>query len=550
MRFHVFGLANIATKKENTYEPFTPLTWNLCKMLKDHGEYVIFYGPGDSDPPCDEIIPLLPKAPHGEMSFGAPSTAWANFHDGEAWTTYTRNGKEALKDLYRGGDISIITFGTYHKFVAELSWLHCEALCGYSGIFTAHKVFPSRAWMHYLYGELKMETNPNWYDCVIPHYIDTNDYPFQEKKDDYLLFMGRLCPQKAPDICIDIAQRTGKKLYIAGVDEHRKNIPDWLPSNIPNVEFLGYVGGEQKVKLLQNAAALLHPCRYVEPFGMVAIEALACGTPVIASDWGGLPEIIDEGVTGYLCRDMSEFSDAVDKSADLNPADCRAAVDRKHTLEVAYPKYRHYFERLQKRIGEGWYETRGTWRGPAIHKYLEPLNGKPIHGAEIGVDSGWLSSYLLRDIPNLHLTMVDPWITFPEDSEIIKSGDEIAARPQEARDWAYAEALRVTDAEKDRRCVLRMMSHEAIGKVADKTLDFVFIDAEHTFSGCLRDMTLWAPKLKPGGLLCGHDYKKAGYEKWGVAEAVGKYAEENGLQVELGADSTWFIRMTNGAVPA
>ena len=90
-----------------------------------------------------------------------------------------------------------------------------------------------------------------------------------------------------------------------------------------NVEYAGYVDAAQRLELLRKAKALIHPCRYLEPFGMVLIEALACGTPVITCDWGGPSEIVENGVTGYCCRDMEEFLHAVRHVSDLNPIQCR-----------------------------------------------------------------------------------------------------------------------------------------------------------------------------------------------------------------------------------
>ena len=78
--------------------------------------------------------------------------------------------------------MALISFGRFQQFVTEEAELYCEALCGYSGIFSRHKVFPSHAWRSYLYGELKMENSPNWSDVVIPHYLDLDDFPVQRKR--------------------------------------------------------------------------------------------------------------------------------------------------------------------------------------------------------------------------------------------------------------------------------------------------------------------------------------------------------------------------------
>jgi len=547
MRFHLFGLANIPTCKKNTYEPMTPLIWNMAKMLKDNGHHITFYGAEGSDAPCDELVIIVSKEllPSGLLmgNYGVPMAAWKNDVNSPTWQSFINMGRLALRQRYRTGDISLISFGQYQRFVEEESTSSCEFICGYSGIFSYHKVFPSYAWMHYLYGELKMERNPNWIDAVIPHYLDLGDFQLQEKKDDYLLCLGRLDRDKGTDIAISIAEQSGQKIIVAGVDMVTHDIPDWLKKLPGNVEFTGYVDLETRLKLLRGAKALVHPCRWLEPFGMVLIEALACGTPIIASDWGSLPEIIQQGVTGFCCRDMEEFVSAVANVGNLNPLDCRKVAEEKYSLQVAYENYMRYFNRLSKLLGGGWYETRGTWRGPELAQRLEKLQIDQLVGAEIGVDQGSLSGYLLSALPNLHLMMIDTWGVFSNDSEYFKSGDSVAFRSQAQRELDLLETFRVTNHASDRRHIRRMTSEEASKTVADKSLDFVFIDADHSYSGVSADIRLWAPKVRDGGLLCGHDYMLAYYPNWGVTRAVDEYAAEVGKIVQRGADWTWFIEV-------
>jgi len=547
MRFHLFGLANIPTCKENTYEPMTPLVWNMAKMLHDHGHHVIFYGAEGSNPPCSELVNIVPKdlLPDPAIgNHGVPMAAWKNDGGSPSWQSFINTGRLELRKRYQTGDISLISFGQYQRFVAEESKLACEFMCGYSGIFSYHKVFPSSAWMHYLYGELKMERNPTWTDCVIPHYLDLSDFRYQEEKGDYLLCLGRIDRDKGTDIAIDIANRSGSKIIVAGVDMVTHDIPDWIKQMPGNVEFVGYVDTKRRLELLRGAKALLHPCRWLEPFGMVLIESLACGTPIIASDWGALPEIIEEGKTGFCCRDMSEFIQAVKNVSYLNPRDCRISAERDYGLEIAYTRYMKYFTRLAKLLGGGWYETRGIWRGPDVVgrvRRLQPTD-KPLRGAEIGVDRGALSGYLMSELPNLNLLLVDTWSTFADDSGYTKSGDLVTQRTQEQRDADLFETMRVTP--RDRSCICRMTSAEASEKVLDGSLDFVFIDADHSYEGAKSDIQLWASKIRDGGILCGHDFgMETWFPDWGVTKAVTEYAESVGKTVELGSDWTWFIQV-------
>ena len=170
------------------------------------------------------------------------------------------------------------------------------------------------------------------------------------------------------------------------------------------------------------------------------------------------------------------------------------------------------------------------------------LNGQ-LRGAEIGVDRGELSGYLLAELPNLHLTLVDTWSLFAADSEYAKSGDDINLRTQAQRDADLAETLRVTNYNPVRTNLCRMRSDEAARHVADGALDFVFIDADHSYEGISTDIRLWAPKIRSGGILCGHDYMHEYYPQWGIARAVKEFAYKMGKTVERGADWTWFINI-------
>jgi hypothetical protein len=551
MRFHLFGLANIPTRKENTYEPMTPLVYNMAKMLKDHGHHVIFYGAAGSNPPCDEFVEVVPQEllPSGLVmgEFGVPQAAWNNDWNSPTWQSFINVGRQELRKRYITGDISLISFGQYQRFVAEESQLACEFICGYSGIFHTHKVFPSSAWMHYLYGVLQYERCPPWTDVVIPHYLDLDDFPYTPTKQDYLLCLGRIDKDKGTDIAIDIANRTGMKIVVAGVDMVTHDIPDWVKYLPGNVEFTGYVNTEKRLELLRNAKALIHPCRWLEPFGMVLIEAQACGTPVICSDWGALTEVVQHGHTGYCCRDMLEFTQAVKMIDQITPINCRSWVESNYNLETAYNRYLRYFFRLQKHLGGGWYETKGLWRGPDLIRHLRDRLNRTITGVEVGVDRGALSGFLLAELPQLQLHLVDTWSVFPEDSNYSKSEDGIVARTQEQRDEDFNETIRVTDHAKDRRTILKCLSNEAVKSFEDNSLDFVFIDADHSYEGVVEDLHLWTPKVKLGGLICGHDINMEGwFPKWGVTKAVTEFAINNNFRLDTGADYTWFMEKTHG----
>ena len=149
----------------------------------------------------------------------------------------------------------------------------------------------------------------NWLGTVY-HGLPDMPAPQGNGRGGYLAFLGRICPEKRPDIAIEIAQRAGMPLKIAAkvdrVDQAYFDTVIHPLLALPGVEFIGEVGEAEKMALLADASALLFPIDWPEPFGLVMIEAMACGTPIVAFRRGSVPEIIDEGVTGWIVRDASE----------------------------------------------------------------------------------------------------------------------------------------------------------------------------------------------------------------------------------------------------
>jgi hypothetical protein len=173
---------------------------------------------------------------------------------------------------------------------------------------------------------------------------------------------------------------------------------------------------------------------------------------------------------------------------------------------------------------------------------LRRLPTGPLRGAEIGVYRGESSAILLNRA-DLHLVMVDQWVWPAKDSTFRKSGDPIATRNDGRWPTILQEALDRTAFAEARRTILRGDSVAAAAGVPDATLDFAFIDCDHSYAGVIRDMRAWLPKLRPGGLFCGHDYSAPYPWTFGVTKAVDELANLLGVKSTLGGDWTWFIRV-------
>jgi len=166
-------------------------------------------------------------------------------------------------------------------------------------------------------------------------------------------------------------------------------------------------------------------------------------------------------------------------------------------------------------------------------------------GAEIGVSEGQTSAALLHAFPHLHLTMIDPWTTYPPEHPYHASMDRCAGRTKEEVTEAQQKATQVTRFAAERRTILVKDSLDAAPKIADASLDFGFIDANHTYPAVRSDVRVWWPKVKPGGLLAGHDYGArrdvSGF--WGVKRAVDEWARELGLTVSVSTRAhIWSVR--------
>src|SRR5579884_2854809 len=164
---------------------------------------------------------------------------------------------------------------------------------------------------------------------AIHHGIEISDYKFQEEKQPYLSFIGRLAPVKGPHLAIEVAKKTGIPLKIAG--EVQPLYKSYFESQIkPHLDgkFIEYVGEadlKAKNELLGGSRAMLFPIQWDEPFGLVLIEAMACGTPVLAFTGGAVPEIVRDGVSGYICRTVDDMAARIE-APGVSPEGCLADV--------------------------------------------------------------------------------------------------------------------------------------------------------------------------------------------------------------------------------
>jgi glycosyltransferase involved in cell wall biosynthesis len=192
------------------------------------------------------------------------------------------------------------------------------------------------------------------------HGIDLNAFTYREKPGDDLLFFGRIHEDKGASEAIEIARRAGRRLVMAGIiqdrEYYREKVEPFL--NDASVVYVGSVGPPKRDKLLGGAYALLHPINFAEPFGLSVVEAMACGTPVIAFNKGSMPEVVADGETGFLVNTVDEAVDAVARVPELERAACRSRVEEHFTADRMVERYlvvyREILERSQRENHRPW----------------------------------------------------------------------------------------------------------------------------------------------------------------------------------------------------
>lgn len=186
---------------------------------------------------------------------------------------------------------------------------------------------------------------------TIYHGIDPVEFTYRDEKEDYLLYFGRIHPDKGAHTAIEIARQTGHRLKIAGLIQDENYFNEKVKPCIDDdqVIYLGNADPAMRNQLLGNAIALLHPIHFEEPFGLSVVEAMMCGTPVIAFARGSMAELIDDGTSGYLVNNIDEAVSAVQKLGDIGYYACRKHAFSKFSLEKMTDEYILAYKSFLKR---------------------------------------------------------------------------------------------------------------------------------------------------------------------------------------------------------
>lgn len=185
------------------------------------------------------------------------------------------------------------------------------------------------------------------YAGMVHNGIDMTGHPYNPSKEDFLLYVGRISPEKRPEVAVEVARRAGLplKMIVKRSEPAERRYWDEVVEPVlgPGVEVMDQPPEAVKVEMLGRARALVFPIDWPEPFGLVMAEAMACGTPVIATPKGAAPEVVAEGSTGFLCAGVEEMVAAVGRCGDLDPADCRRHAQANFSAEAMVRGYERVY---------------------------------------------------------------------------------------------------------------------------------------------------------------------------------------------------------------
>lgn len=380
MIFHVVSLPHTQTTKAYDHCAYTSKVRKFCMMMKARGHTVYLYASEENEAPCDELITIISKAEQAEI-FGQYDHHQEFFKiewdpNAKPWKLANERAIAGIKQRAGERDFICVIGGLCQKEIADAfpHMMTVEFGIGYTGVFSDYRVFESYAHMHYVSG-LQHNDNGRFFDAVIPNYFEVDDFPFSEQKDDYFFFIGRMIPRKGVEIAVEVTRRIGAKLVLAGQGARQEGntvSADGLELVGDHLEYVGYADVKKRGELMSKAKAVFVPTTYLEPFGGVSIEAMLCGTPVIATDFGAFPENVVDGLSGYRIRTIGEAVYAAENVQELQPQKIRDYAIKNFGLDRVGELYQAYFEQLTTLWEDGWYSD---WQDgqKELHRYRRYL---------------------------------------------------------------------------------------------------------------------------------------------------------------------------------
>ena len=318
------------------------VSW-LCEELVQRGHDVTLFASGDSRTSA-RLVPVVERALR--LNSGGLVDPVA-MHVAAAEMVRLRAGEFDVIHAH----IDALSFPALRGAAAPMvTTLHGRL--DIDGLGLLYEAFPDQPVVAISEAQRSQRPEAGWV-ATVHHGLPIDACPVGAGLGDYLLFLGRISPEKRPDVAIRAARRAGARLVIAAkVDPvDRRYFSDAVEPLLrgPGVEFIGEVDDRAKVALLRDARALLFPIEWPEPFGLVMIESMACGTPVITRRCGSVPEVIADGRTGFVCDDDDALVPAIARVGEIDRGACRRWVEDRFSVTRMAIDYERVYRRLAAR---------------------------------------------------------------------------------------------------------------------------------------------------------------------------------------------------------
>jgi glycosyltransferase involved in cell wall biosynthesis len=315
----------------------------VIKLLVDElvhmGEDVTLFAAGPCSTRADQVM-YMGDAPTEHMG----ETLYDAYHVGQAFRAIASGGFDVVHD--HSGFIGPAFAGLLRQPV----------------VHTLHGPFTHETAMFYsafredcYYVAISNRQRDNFlqlnYVGVVPNAVDFAEHRYLGEKEDYMIYVSRICEPKGTEQAVMLARKAGERIILVGkIDKGRDR--EYFESCIrpfvdgDRVIYAGEVSQEEKVRLLSRAKAFLFPIHWEEPFGLVMIESLACGTPVLATRWGAVPEVVEHGITGFLADEPEGLLQYFDRIEELDPLTCRRRVEERFSPRAMAASYLDIYSKV------------------------------------------------------------------------------------------------------------------------------------------------------------------------------------------------------------